>query len=208
MDNNTQEQIRDLQTQVAALLQRVEELEDREDGIANFETITCRQLLVVDANDRPRIEAAVDEEDTANLFLRDQSGMQRIISSATVMWCDATGAARVTAGTHADGDASLAMQDTNENIRMIAMDNSDGECSVQLIDADENIRIVAKTNALGNADIQCFDQQNNVRLICVNDVDGEVGLLWLDAAGNPRIDASTSSDGTVTLPIKDVEQGE
>ena len=80
MDNNTQEQIRDLQTQLTALLQRVQELEDR---IANFQTITCRKLLVVDANDRPRIEAAVDEEDTANLFLRDQSGMQRIISSAT-----------------------------------------------------------------------------------------------------------------------------
>ena len=104
MDNNTQEQIWDLQTQLAALLQRVQELEDHDGGIANFETITCRELMVVDANDRPRIEAAVDEEDTANLFLRDQSGMQRIISSATatgdatVMWCDATGAARVTAG--------------------------------------------------------------------------------------------------------------
>ena len=36
MDNNTQEQIRDLQTQVAALLQRVQELEDREDGIATL----------------------------------------------------------------------------------------------------------------------------------------------------------------------------
>ena len=115
MDNNTHEQIRDLQTQLAALLQRVEELEDHDGGIANFETITCRELMVVDANNRPRITAVVDEHDAVNLFLRDQAVMQRIILSATasddatVVWCDATGAARVTAGTHADGDASLAM---------------------------------------------------------------------------------------------------
>jgi len=49
----------------------VEELEDREDGIANFETITCRQLLVVDAAGNPRIDASTSSDGTVTLPIKD-----------------------------------------------------------------------------------------------------------------------------------------
>ena len=71
MDNNTQEQIRDLQTQLAALLQRVQELEDHDGGIANFETITCRELMVVDAAGNPRIDASTSSDGTVTLPIED-----------------------------------------------------------------------------------------------------------------------------------------
>ena len=93
---------------------------------------------------------------------------------------DEDGKARISAGTFADGTASVAWFDKDVKSRITASTSADGLAAVTWRDKDGQSRISAGTLADGNSGVQLRDKD-----------------------GKRRIDATTFANGTVILPTKD-----
>ena len=131
-------------------------------GDATFDTITCKQWKVVDAEGKERITAFTNPD-----------GM------AGVTWNDKDGKKRIAAGTLA-GQASVQWFDKDEKMRIEALTLADGTASVKWVDKDGKPRISAKTLANGSAGVGWLDKEGKVRITAGTVADGTVLLPTQD----------------------------
>ena len=84
-----------------------------------FDTITCKEWKVVDADGKARIRTATLTDGTAGVQWLDKDGKVRIGAAtfadgnASVTWLDKDGNQRINATTFPDGDVKLPTQDDN-----------------------------------------------------------------------------------------------
>ena len=101
-------------------------------GDATFETITCKELRVIDKDGKLRIAAATLANGQAGLAWLDKDQKIRITAatnpdgSAAMGWLDKDGTARIAAETSADGQATLAWLDKDGKMRIFAATLADG----------------------------------------------------------------------------------
>ena len=134
-------------------------------GDATFDTITCKGWKVIDAEGKERITA----------FTLASGGY------AGLMWFDKEGKVRITASSHANGEASVIWSDKDEKNRISAATLANGQASVDWLDKNGKLRVNAATFASGIA-----------------------GMRWLDKDEQNRINAVTTPSGTVFLPTEDL----
>ena len=171
--DNTQDQIRELQTSVrrqrfaivalgtilvgTTLIGAVRPL-----GDATFDTITCKEWIVVDKDGNTRITAYAANGGAA-VSWRDRNGQPRITASALangsagVSFCDKDEKGRITAFTHANGDATVSFCDKNGKRRIVASTLSSGVAGSTWFDGSERMRIVAGTSEDGTVLLPTFD---------------------------------------------------
>jgi hypothetical protein len=101
-------------------------------GDATFDTITCKEWMVVDKDGKVRILANT---------LAD--------GSAAVRWLDKDGKVRIAANTDADGNAGVMWFDKGGKVRILANTNAKGLAGVGWFDKDGKGRIAASTDATG-----------------------------------------------------------
>jgi len=94
--------------------------------------------------------------------------------------------------------------DKDGKVRISAGTFADGTASVALIDKDEKARISAVTYASGYASMTWSDKDGKTRISAATFADGTASVAWVDTDGKVRIEASTLPDGTVVLPTKDL----
>jgi len=101
-------------------------------GDATFDTITCKEWLVIDKDGKMRIGAST---------LAD--------GQASVLWKDKDGKIRIAAGTLADGNAHVTWLDKDEKVRIDAETRADGKAHVTWFDKNGKVRISSWTLADG-----------------------------------------------------------
>ena len=169
-----QDQIRELQTSVrrqrfaivalgtilvgTALIGAV-----RPAGDATFDTITCKQWIVVDKDGNTRITAYTVNGGAA-VSLRDRSGQPRIVAAA-----------------HANGTSDVAFSDKDEKGRLVVSTHANGDAFVSMRDKNGKPRIVASTLANGVAGATWFDGYERPRILAGTSEDGTVVLPTRDA---------------------------
>ena len=88
-------------------------------GDATFDTITCKEWKVVDADGKVRISAFTLADGLASVNWNDKDGMRRIAAftladgQASVEWSDKDQKTRISAATRADGTVLLPTEDRN-----------------------------------------------------------------------------------------------
>jgi len=132
-------------------------------GDATFDTITCKQWIVVDKDGKARITAKT-----------------RADGEATVAWFDTDEKLRIGAGTWANGNAGVGWADNDGKKRISAMTFADGQARVQWLDKDEKPRISAKTLADGEATVLWLDKDGKQRIAAATLADGQVVLPTTD----------------------------
>ena len=132
-------------------------------GDATFDTITCKQWKVVDAEGKERITAFTNPDGMAGVTWNDKDGKKRIAAGtlagqASVQWFDKDEKMRIEALTHDNGQASVAWLDKDEKQRIAAGTLADGQASVMWLDKDGKQRIAAATFADGTVVLPTEDR--------------------------------------------------
>ena len=134
----------------------------RPSGNATFDTITCKEWIVVDKDGNTRI-TAYTANGGAGVSWRDRNGQPRIVASALangtagVSFCDKDEKGRLTAFTHANGDAIVSLRDKNEKPRIVASTLPNGVAGATWFDGSERMRIAAGTSEDGTVVLPTFD---------------------------------------------------
>ena len=127
----------------------------RPTGDATFDTITCKEWKVVDADGKVRIVAATFADGRAGVQWLDKDEKMRITAItfangyAGVQWNDKDGKVRIGASTLADGGSTVDWLDKNEKLRIRVGTFANGTVVAGVNDIDGTMRIGASTFADG-----------------------------------------------------------
>jgi hypothetical protein len=199
-------------------------------NITDFNTIRCRQLLVVDDAGRVRFRATtldgfasialVDKDEGGGLYASSlangstsidlrKNGTSRIyaMASADGVACinlnDKAGTSRISSAAHSDGDASVTLRDHRATVRIVAVTRADGEAAIRVLDSDQMVRISSKAETDGDAGISIFDHEGRSRIATGIRRDGDAAVVLRDKCGNARIVTNTNADGDAEIALYD-----
>jgi hypothetical protein len=161
-------------------------------GDIEVNKVTCKSLIVKDANGKPRFAAG------ANNSLQHLKG-----DTFGTVWYDLEDKPRLAAGTDPYGNASLQLIDSQSRRRLVAASMTDGAACLEWLDKDGKRRLSAVTDNDGWAGISFFDRDELSRCLSGTTASGAVGTTWLDRQERIRIFAGVGSEGSLILPIAD-----
>lgn len=113
--------------------------------------VTCRGFVVLDKQNRVRIQAGIDDNGDATICWIDPMGKRRVVAGtalngdASVLWLDAEGKRRMGAAAAANGNAGMYFADRNDVMRVGIATKNSGTGGVHVYDKDGKLRISAAT---------------------------------------------------------------
>ena len=152
------------------------------------EELTLRQLYIVDAEGKKRIDIGTDSSGGATLTFRDRDGKMRMAVGAgsdgpTLALYDPDGTVRIVVATIPNGGAAVTVRGRDKTGSIALTTHPAGETGLFLMDRSGKERIMARVTSEDNkAELILFDPDNQDRIVGMTFPDGEatLGLLSRD----------------------------
>lgn len=189
-----------METKVETLEARIAVLEAKLAGQTAGDEIRCKRLMIVDSEDRERVEIGGFTDGTVGMVCRDESGNNRVEVH--------TGAEHqaelIVRGASGKGKGCVAIQSTSNATPSCSAFDAEGTLRVKIGETIGSVMRGGQTRTgIVTHGVSHYDLNGTFRGASGTNSIGDCYGMLQDTNGFSRINAIVTGNGGVTLPVSD-----